>query len=239
MASKSFVLFVLAVISLSTASLVMFEAARAADVPPVYGIELYDYEHELHQEAGTASVHVVRVRNTGVLELAGIELSAGRLPTAIFKAGTANKTILKFGETADITYSLDVPDGFDGTYAFSVIATASYGVGNVSHSKAVQLVVSPGGAAANTTTTTTAACQITLPDTGPVRPDVAAIGGRFAELAGVPLSKFRVGVEYVRSGAASVISDEMLLSTVAAALFVIMLFLIAVQNALYKAKHNG
>lgn len=75
--------------------------------------------------------------------------------------------------------------------------------------------------------------------TGPAHPDLAAIGGRFAELAGMPLARFREGVEYVRASAASVLSDEMLLGTVAAALLVIMLILIAIQNALHRVKQNG
>jgi len=239
MASKSLAAFVLAVVFLSAASLVMSEAARASDTPPVYGIEIYGYENDVRQEAGTTSAHVVKVRNIGVLELMDIGLSAGRLPTAMFKAGAADRKVLKSGEAADIAYNLSVPDGFDGTYAFSVIATASYGVGNVSHSRAVQLVASPGSAAANATTTTAAALPANASGTGPAHPDLAAIGGRLAELASVPLSKFRAGVEYVRAGAASVLSDTILLDTVAAVLFAVMLVLFAVRDALYNAKRNG
>jgi hypothetical protein len=84
-----------------------------------------------------------------------------------------------------------------------------------------------------------AALAAGMPGTDPARIDLAGIGGRFVELASVPLSRFRDGVEYARAGATSIFSDEMLLYTVAAALFVVTLFLIAVQKMLYKAKHNG
>ena len=239
MASKALAMVVFAIVSISGMALLMSAVAHASETPPVYGIEIYDYERELHQAADATSVHVIRVRNTGVLELIDIELSADRLPTAIFKAGAADRKTLKFGETADIAYSLNVPDGFDGAYAFSVIATASYGAGKVSHSKPVQLIVSSGIEAAGTTTTTTAAYPIIVPGAEPARSDVYAIVGRFAELAGMPFSKLRAGVEYFRVGAASAISDATMLRAVAAALFVIVLFLMAFQKVLYGAKHRG
>lgn len=202
-------------------------ASLAQEVPPVYGIEVYEYDRSISQEAGTSAVYLVRVRNTGVLDLAGARLYAEGLPTTMFQSDSPLARPLKFGDTADMTYRLYVPAGFEGTYAFNVVAAATYGAGNTSHSKPVRLEV---GSGAGKATTTTAPVQTISLDASVKQP---------AGAAEAVFSRFRAGVEYVRDAASSIISDRTMLLTIAAVLLAIALTLIVVQKVLHIAMRNG
>jgi opacity protein-like surface antigen len=236
MATKPVQLAAILAIALMAAPAIAAAASLVQEVPPVYGIEIYEYGRGISQSAGTSAVYLVRVRNTGVLELADARLYAEGLPTAIFQADPARTKPLKFGDTADMTYRLYVPAGFDGTYVFNVVAAASYGAGNTSHSKPVRLEVVAGAGKA---TTTTAPVHIIVPGTIVQQPAGAALAGAFAYAADVPFSRVRAGVEYVRASASSIISDRITLLTIAAVLFAIMLILIAFQKALDSAMRHG
>lgn len=223
-------------IALIAAPAMAAAVAQAQDVPPVYGIEVYEYDRDISQAAGTSAVYLVRARNTGVLELAGVRLYAEGLPTTIFRADAPGAKPLRFGDTADMTYRLYIPAGFEGTYVFNIVAAASYGAGNTSHSKPVRLEVVAGAGKA---TTTTAASGIIVPGTVARQPAGAALAGSFAEAVGVPFARMRAGAEYMRATASSVLADSALLRTTAAALFVLMLFLAAIQKALERGARSG
>jgi len=246
---RLFAVAAIAVVAVLAIALVFLSKTSTAQEvpPPVYGIEIYEYDRNIQQAAGTTAVYAVKVRNTGVLELMDVRLSADRLPSVLFYSMTPEDgRLLKFGETAELNYKLSVPEGFDGVYAFSIVASASYGIGNASHSKPVQLTVLPAGGKAATTTTVkpgeTGADAI-LPMIAPGEtkkvPEPASLGATFADFSELFFSKFRSGVEYVRTAASSIISDVVLLRNTAAALFIIMLFLIALQKALISAMHYG
>jgi len=245
---RLFAVAALALIAMLAIALVFLSKASTAQEvpPPVYGIEIYEYDRNIQQAAGTTAVYAVKVRNTGVLELAGVRLSADRLPSVLFQSTTLGAKPLKFGETAELNYKLSVPEGFDGVYAFSIVASASYGVGNVSHAKPVQLTVFPAGGKAATTTTVKpgetgagAILPMIAPGETKKAPEPASLGATFADFSKLFFSRFRSGVEYVRTAASSIISDVILLRNTAAALFIIMLFLIALQKALISAMHYG
>jgi len=247
---RLFAVAAIAVVAVLAVALVFLSKASTAQEvpPPVYGIEIYEYDRTIQQAAGTTAVYAVKVRNTGVLELAGVRLSADRLPSVLFQPTTLGAKPLKFGETAELNYKLTVPEGFDGTYAFSLVASASYGVGNVSHAKPVQLIVEATSCKVATTATTSGSVtqkpgevdvNVILPFIiGSVteRPLAGALPSKsFSDLAELFFSKFRSCVEYVRTTASSIVSDTAMLRTTAAALFVIVLFLIVIQKALVKA----
>jgi len=249
---RLFAVAAIAVVAVLAVALVFLSKASTAQEvpPPVYGIEIYEYDRTIQQAAGTTAVYAVKVRNTGVLELVGVRLSADRLPSVLFQPTTLGAKLLKFGETAELNYKLSVPEGFDGTYAFSIVATASYGVGNVSHAKPVQLTVAAASAEATTTTSGSVTQKPGEADVNAILPLIVGsvterpsegipLSESFSDLSELFFSKFRSGVEYVRTAASAIISDVVLLRNTAAALFIIMLFLIALQKALISAMHYG
>ncbi|MFH1623301.1 MAG: hypothetical protein ABIA12_02165 [Candidatus Aenigmatarchaeota archaeon] len=240
--------------ALSVALLVLAAAAGCAAAkasssqetpPPVYGIEIYEYDRTIQQPVGAAVVYAVKVRNTGVLDLTGVGLSAEKLPTVLFQSTALGPKVLRFGETSELYYKILVPEGFDGTYTFSIAATASYGAGNTSHSKPVQLSVaaSPGKPTTTTSTPGVASIDAILPMivAGTAEKPSAGVqpGRMLADIAEVFFSKFRSGVEYARVTASSTISDSVMLRTIAAALLAIMLLMIVVRNALITAMRHG
>lgn len=240
---------VLSVVLLLFASAAGCGAAKASSLtetpPPVYGIEIYEYDRSIEQPVGATAVYAIKVRNTGVLDLTAVGLATERLPTVLFQSTSLGSRVLKFGETAELYYKLLVPQGFDGTYTFSIVATASYGAGNTSHSKPVQLNVAAGSTKSTTTTSNPGPVSIDaiLPMlvTGEAGKPSAGVqpGKALADIAETFFSKFRSGVEYARATASAAISDFAMLRTIAAALFAIVLLLIAVRIVLVRTMHNG
>ena len=207
MREKAFSAVILSLVLLSTTC----TAAIASDIPPpVYGIDIVEYENSVEQGAGTSVMYEVNVKNIGVLGLRDIVLEYDRLPEGWFLS--TDSIDLEFDKVGILSYYISVPEGESSFRAFSLIARGNYGVGEVTKIVPVALNVTDGAVTDTTTTQPQATDQLQLD---------------FPELV---FSKIRSAVDCVRVGIKGILTDEMLLYKVVAALFVITIALLAVKK---------
>jgi hypothetical protein len=87
-----------------------------AEIPPVSGIEISEYEDSLVQQAGTSGAYEVKVKNIGVLGLRNVKLESEKIPDEWFSSDAS--VDLEFGETGVLQYELAVPEAASGLFAF-------------------------------------------------------------------------------------------------------------------------
>ena len=207
--------------------------------PPIYDIEISEYDYSLNQKPGTTETYEVKIKNIGILSLRDIKLEAEKIPEDWF---LSDDTIgLEFGEVGALEYELTVPTGISGLYAFPLIVRGSYGVGIVSDIKPVVLNITTSAEPDIITTTTTIETETTTT----ITTTTTALTGTTAAPAEVQkpidmpeilnpeivFSKFRAAVTRIRTTVKAVLNNEMLLYKTAAVLFIAMLILAGISKA--------
>lgn len=206
--------------------------------PPVYGIEILEYDYSLNQKPGTTEAYEVKIKNIGVLSLRDVKLEAEKIPEDWFSSDASID--LEFGEVGALKYELTVPVGVSDLYAFSLIVRGSYGVDIVSDIKPVILNVTIltepkittttttiETERAETTTTTAAPAETTTPSTE-LRKPISVSEILNPEIV---FSKFRAAVTRVRISVKAVLTNEMLLYKTATVLFIVVLILAGLSKA--------
>jgi hypothetical protein len=199
-----------------------------AEIPPVSGIEISEYEDSLVQQAGTSGAYEVKVKNIGVLGLRNVKLESEKIPDEWFSSDAS--VDLEFGETGVLQYELAVPEAASGLFAFSLIARGSYGAGIASDIQPIVLNVlvlpEPGA-----TTGTTSAAETTQPPIVSISEDLPKLIENLKyDWPEFVFSKFRAGVTYVRTTAKAVLTDKALIYNAAGWLFVFMLVLAGISK---------
>lgn len=218
--------------------------------PPVYGIEIFEYDDLLLHPAGTTKEYEVKVKNIGVLSLRDVKLGAEKISNNWFLSDSIAD--LEFEETGVLKYKLEIPESASGLHLFSLVVQGSYGVGMVSDIEPVVLniLVSPESnitPAITTTTmiettiteTVTTTTVVETAATTTTQPPIVSISDYLTNLTErvksegleIVFSKFRAAVTYVRTSAKSILTNEALVYKTAAALFVLMLILTAIRKA--------
>lgn len=145
--------------SSTIASLAFFIPDALCDTPPpVYAVDITDYEDTLSQHAGTTKTYEVTVKNTGVMAMSEIRLGVERIDLGWFSS--TETVALEFGETAVLAYELAIPEGTEGFRAFSLVVFGTSGSTTVSNTKIVSLDITPADASSDEPSDTT---TITLP----------------------------------------------------------------------------
>lgn len=195
-----------------------------AEIPPVSGIEIFEYDDSLVHQAGTSGAYEVKVKNIGVLGLRNVKLESEKIPDGWFSSDAS--VDLEFGETGVLQYELTVPETASGLFAFSLIARGSYGAGIASDIQPIVLNVlvlpKPG---ATTTIQTTQPPIVSISEDLPKL--IENLKYDWPELV---FSKFRAGVTYVRTTTKAVLTDKALIYNVAGWLFVGMLVLAGISK---------
>lgn len=211
-------------------------SAASADIPPVSGIEILEYENSILQEAGTISTYEVKVKNIGVLDLRDVGLDAEKIPAGWF---SSNATLeLEFGKVGVLKYELAIPEDASGMSAFSLIVKGSYGPGVVTDIAPVVLNVLVLPEPKNTATTEVTQTTTSQPATpATTQPPIIPISKGVSDLLKFlnpenAFSKFRGAVTYVRATASGILTDETIIYKTAAALFVVVVVLVIVRKAM-------
>ncbi len=105
--------------------------------PPIYGIDIVEYNSSIVQVAGTTQMYKVKVKNTGIMDLENIRLGSDRLDKEWFYSNDTKD--LKFGECDTLTYFLEVPKDVEDLYAFSLVVYGTHGINSISNTKLVAL----------------------------------------------------------------------------------------------------
>ncbi len=231
-------LIILTLFTLFTLFTPIISSATKDVPPPIYGIEILEYDYSLNQKPGTTETYEVKIKNIGILSLRDVKLEAEKIPEDWF---SSDATIdLEFGEVGALKYELTVPVGISGLYAFPLIARGSYGVGIVSDIKPVILNATILTEPKITTTTTTTEIKTaetttttTEPTTSTTAPTELQKPISVLEILNpeIVFSKFRAAVTRVRITIKAILTNEMLLYKTAAVLFIAMLILAGLSKA--------
>lgn len=138
---------------LMAASMVAQLALAEPPAPPLYGIEVVEYEREITQAPGTSAVYDVTVRNSGVFDLDPIYATISRAPEEWFTSTTIG---LKFDETGRLQYILDLPSDASGVHVFALNVYGEYADMTAVDTEPVILTIGSGG----TTTSTTVPSEV-------------------------------------------------------------------------------
>ena len=143
------------------------------ELPPVYGVEIIEYNDSLIQIAGTKKTYGLIVKNTGVMDLSEIYLGVDRLDNKWFSSDY--KVSLKFRETGKLEFDLDVPENASGLHVFYLVVFGKSGNNAISNKVIISLGVLPSTRPQTTTTTpmvtttlvptTSVPTETTLPET--------------------------------------------------------------------------
>jgi len=213
--------------------------------PPIYDIEISEYDYSLNQNPGTTETYEVKIKNIGILSLRDIKLEIEKIPEDWF---LSDDTIgLEFGEVGTLEYELTVPAEISGLYVFPLIVRGSYGVGIVSDIKPVVLNITTLAGPNIITTTTTIETEIeaerdetTTTTTEPIETTETTNPLVILEKPidmleilnpEIVFSKFRAGVTRVRTTVRAILTNEMLLYKTAAMLFITILILAGISKA--------
>jgi len=121
-------------------------------------VEVLSYDAVIEQKAGTQGGYVVRVKNTGDVNLDKVYIEVSFLPKSWISFGEPVR--VEIGKTADLAYTLTPPADALGSLSYDIIVKAERGFGIVFEtSKRVELKTD--GTIAQTTTTT----NTTVPST--------------------------------------------------------------------------
>lgn len=200
--------------------------------PPIYDIEISEYDYSVNQKPGTTETYEVKIKNIGILSLRDIKLEIEKIPEDWF---LSDDTVgLEFGEVGALKYELTVPAGISGLYAFPLIVRGSYGVGIVSDIKPVVLNITTLAEPKVITTTTTIETEtittITTSTTVLTEPEKPISMSDILNPE-IVFSKFRAGVTRVRTTVKAILTNEMLLYKTAAVLFIAILILAGISKA--------
>lgn len=114
--------------------------AEAQDIPPpVYAVEITDYDGVIYQSPGTVKTYKVEVTNSGVMGLDLIRLGSDRLEKDWFS--TTGSLMLEFEEKGELEYSIALPSGAEGQHVFFIVAYGSVAENQVSDKRIVVLNV--------------------------------------------------------------------------------------------------
>jgi len=159
---------VFAVFTVFTLSTIIFSTVATTSVlaqaaPPIYGIEIVDYESSAVQEPGTTRIYWAEVENIGLLELDPVYIRVSRIPEEWLEPGSG--TALKFGERGRLYYNITIPENQAGYIVFSLDAWGEYGQLKASDSQPVVINITTRASEATATTTSTTVTTLTATTT--------------------------------------------------------------------------
>jgi hypothetical protein len=144
MNAKFTTVLILATLAISAFSVETFASSGQRDsMPPIFGLNISNYDSKVVQATATSGTYVVTVEDTGVMDLTGVTLKSDSIPPAWFSSETMAH--LSFGETADIKYTLSIPEAKEGDYVFTIIAYGEHGSEGVSDASPVSLTIVRAG----------------------------------------------------------------------------------------------